>query len=90
MEQVPELKKTVNLNVVSVAAIIGGLVVAFYAGSISERAKMQDHYHTIQIESMKQMIVDYHKFALDEVSGVRADMDKEDDHLDERLKKLEK
>lgn len=85
MDQIPELKKQVPLNFVSIAAIIAAVVIAFYAGSISERASMQDDHHTKEIENVKQMINDYHQFALDEVSGVRSDMNREVEQLENKL-----
>lgn len=94
--QIPETKEKVHLTddsgnykSLSIAAIIAFGVVTFYAGKVSERAAMQDTHHTKEIENVKQMINDYHQFALDEVGGVRSDMDKEDKHLEERIKKLE-
>jgi uncharacterized membrane protein len=91
MEQIPELKAKIPVNnTLSIAAIMALAVVAFYAGKVSERAAMQDTHHTKEIQNVKQMINDYHQFALDEVGGVRSDMDKEDRHLHDRINKLEK
>jgi len=88
LDAVPELKKEIPLNFISLAAIIAAVFVAFYAGKVSERATMQDSHHTKEIENVKQMIQDYHSFALEEVSGVRADMDKEDKALKATIQHL--
>ena len=91
LESIPELGKKLPMNFISVAAIIALVVVAFFAGSIYTTANMQDSNHTKEIQNLKDMISTYHQFALDEVGGLRNDMNREivqvEDKLDRKVDK---
>lgn len=76
-----ELKSEVPVVTVAIvigALFVGGMMGFFIAKSVTE-ANYQDKIQTIQ-----------HGFALDEVQGLRNDMKREVEILEEKIEKLEK
>lgn len=80
----PEMQK--KANPITVAFIITIGFIGFEIGTLMERSNTQDRVIEVTIEYQNKLQEIYHKYALDEVQGLRNDMVKEDAHLWEAIK----
>lgn len=87
MEQ-PSKNKNITLAVVLATLPVFSAV--FFAGVSWGRAQSTDEKYETVHRDINEKIETYHKFALEEVSGLRSDMDKEDAHLKDEIKELKK
>lgn len=83
----PELKKPVPTMTIIFVIVVAGL--GYLLGGAQMKLSMQDDYFKEKMEDTYKYIDQQHGFAIDEVSGVRADMDKEDKHLQDAINSVE-
>ena len=84
MESPKEMQR--KANPITVAFIITIGFIGFEIGSLMEKSNTQDRVLEVTIEYQNKIQEIYHKYALDEVQGLRNDMNKEDAHIWDNVK----
>ena len=77
--ETPELKQKVPTMTILIVLVT--LAIGYMIGTAQTTLSMQDKYFESKVEDIYKYIDKQHSFAIDEVGGVRSDMDKEDRHL---------
>lgn len=85
--ETPELKKPVPTMTIILVLVVAGM--GYLVGAAQTKLSMQDRYFEEKVKEIYKHIEDQHGFAIDEVEGVRADMDKEDMHLHDAINAVE-
>lgn len=74
----------------TLAFVVGMLVLGFYCGSNYAKINHQDEVQKIQHDNAIKLQELQHTFAIQEVDGARADMAREDAHLQKQVDELKK
>ena len=87
VDDAKELKKPIPIVTVAFIIVVGGL--GYMAGAAQTKLQMQDDHFKQEVENIYKYIDQEHEFAIEEISGLRNDMDKEDVHLQEDIDDVE-
>jgi len=82
-----ELHKKVNP--ITVAFMLALVTLGYFLGTSQAKLEAQDQHFQKEIQHVIQMLDDKHTFALEEVGGLRNDVNREVQQIEQKLQKLE-
>lgn len=85
---VEKLIENVKVPPLALAVVVAMLTIGFFVGVTVTKIQMQDEIQRIQHEHSLFMQNTLHKFALEEVSGLRNDVERENAHLQKQIDEL--